>query len=223
MQTNRFVKATVFVVAACVGALFLAQFGGSLGEIEASVPAAAAQEQGAILRASSPIGGGPSSPAAASTLQHRWRVRSVALSDSAAGEDCTTVVLVQNLAPTSTSVDIDWYDYTLVLKASQSQTIGAGQLFPFAVYVIGEATYISPYMAAWVTADANFFGFAQVHASDPRIAVSAYLRCDTAPADMDPVTLNSIPCDPVGASLSYFQAGMPATWKPPMAVPEAPE
>jgi hypothetical protein len=74
-----------------------------------------------------------------------------------------------------------------------------------------------------VYADAGEFdGYAHVNADDPRIVVTAMMRCGDNDLHL-PVTITSIPAYPVGATAEYFQAGIPPAWTPPIAEPEVPE
>jgi hypothetical protein len=64
-----------------------------------------------------------------------------------------------------------------------------------------------------------------VHADDPRILASAAIVCrDAAGSGATNIeAMTDVATFPVGATMEYFQAGMPVSWTPPMAAPEAPE
>ena len=79
-------------------------------------------------------------------------------------------------------------------------------------------------MAGDVVGLDDFWGYASVHADDPRVHVSAYVICrDGTIGTTNIVGMTQIGTSPVGATMEYFQAGMPMNWAPPMAVPELPQ
>ena len=63
-----------------------------------------------------------------------------------------------------------------------------------------------------------------MHADDPRIEVASFQYCrDGIGGGQNIASITQVPVYPVGATMEYFQAGMPTTWTPPMAEPEVPE
>jgi len=124
--------------------------------------------------------------------------------------DCTTIISVRNLAPTSTNVDVDWMDVTTALVATSTASLAPGYVQNFSITnTETNGTNTHPFTVLWAEATTNFQGFAEVYATDPRISAAAFLRCDTENADENPNTIASIPADPVGTTMEYFQAGMP--------------
>jgi hypothetical protein len=132
---------------------------------------------------------------------------------------CTTLVIVENHAPTAIDVDIDWYSFAHSFQGSHQATILAARSDCFGVFENGETFSGAPYFGVWIPL-AEFQGTAEVHASDPRITVTAFLHCDSVPVDNDPTVVNTLSAQPVGASLQYYMAGMSPDWTPPVAPPE---
>ena len=224
MRSDRYTKIVVTIIAIGLWALVLTQQGNSISNVHASVPAShVAQEQRLPDLSHSPTGGGPVSRAATSTLPLRWRVRTAVLKDFST-VDCITIISVRNLAPTSTAVDVEWLDASDTSVGKSSTSIAMGHVKAFSIYNNSPATggtNASPFSPMWADTNSDFTGSAQVHTDDPRISVAAFLRCDTQDADADPNSITSIPADPVGATMEYFQAGMAMQGEmPAMGVPD---
>jgi hypothetical protein len=130
------------------------------------------------------------------------------------------VVSVVNYAPTGTRVDVEFFDLSGVsmgVATDPSLTPGTPDVF-----VTNSDVLITPFLYDHLAFTVNFDGYAQVNSSDPRIVVAAMMRCGDKGAAL-PLTINSIPAYPVGATAEFFQAGMPMNWTPPLAEPELPE
>ena len=158
------------------------------------------------------------------TLPATWQVPYVHESNGVNGAYCSTAVVVLN--PLATLVnggdwEVEWLD-----------DLGNSLAFENAIYLCPRCRFtiiadneVTPF---WSVVDmdhnlGNFTGSVTVH-GDPRLVVSAYEWCRSAAGPGGAlVAVNDVAAYPVGAALAYFQAGMPATWTPPMAEPELPE
>jgi hypothetical protein len=133
--------------------------------------------------------------------------------------DCSTVISVMSTAPTSMSVEVEFFGQNDALVNDGTTTLAAGAVEVFAT--VGGSGGGSGPSGGPVSADVlvntgNFeSGFARVNSDDPRILVTAFLTCKhdrlDASSDLDALRgFLSIPTFPVGATAEYFQAGMPA-------------
>ena len=110
-------------------------------------------------------------------------------------------------------------------SALDMQSVTAAEGVPGRVWVFTANTdIVSPMSSDKNSALVGIFeGSARVHSSDPRILVSAFMYCRTNTGVVDLISVVDLPTYPVGVTLDYFRAGMPATWTPPMVAPEVPE
>jgi hypothetical protein len=91
-------------------------------------------------------------------------------------------------------------------------------------WVSNSAIVLLPYFADDDAQIAGFIGYANVNADDPRILVTATILCREGTSGASKIqSQNDLPAFPVGATMEYFQAGMPNGWTPPRATPELPE
>jgi hypothetical protein len=136
---------------------------------------------------------------------------------------CGTAVSVRNIAPTTVSVDVEWFDHAGVSMGLSTRAISSEQL---QVFWTNDNVHLHPFTAdGTVTDTSDFAGWANVNAEDPRVLASAAIVCrDVAGAGTSDIeAMVGVPTYPVGATMEYFQAGMPMHWRPPMATPEVPE
>jgi len=210
MQPDRYTRIFVTLIAIGLWALVVSQLGSPIGDVHAGVPSSPPRAAERLPGSGySPPGSVSVVRAAPSTLPLRWRIRSAVLMEYLT-VDCTTIISVRNLAPTSTNVDVDWIDDTTTLIATSTSSLAPGYVQHFSITNTADTgTNTHPFLVLWASATTNFQGFAEVYATDPRISAAAFLRCDTEDADENPNTIASIPADPVGPTMEYFQAGMP--------------
>jgi hypothetical protein len=134
---------------------------------------------------------------------------------------CATVISVRNLTDSSVSVDVEWINWDNDSLALRNHSLAARTLLQWAT---DDTVVVYPY---WVDDDADIggmIGYANVNADDPRILVTATVLCrDGDSVTSKFVSQNEIPAFPVGATMEFFQAGMPASWTSPLALPETPE
>jgi len=238
MQSDWITKLLLVVIAAGLWALVAtggglpldsAYAGGGLkpdrrdtGEAGASVMRAPRQpDEGGFL------GKPASSPRAPSaTLPLRWKV-SWATERSTDTTFCGTAVLVTNETSSSVSVEVEWFDKdgsALALKPLSVSSMQQRNFISGTGYLVPDTDY-RPFDAdeAAMLADIEG-GYARVHASDPRILVAAFQYCrDGQGNNKNIVSITQIPVYPVGATLEFYQAGVPGMWSPPMAGPEVPD
>jgi hypothetical protein len=167
--------------------------------------------------------------AAPSSRPLRWRVSYAAAwdTDTTGDNECFTVVSVLNTSSVTVSTDVEVFDATPWLAGTASLTLAPGDSQNVFV-VAGGASNSIPFKIDESLPVTDFLGgFANVHADDPRILVSAFITCKEdggTDNDKDLRSIANIPAYPVGSTAEFFQAGMPAAWTPgPMAVPEVPE
>lgn len=215
MRCNRLTQIllAIIVVVLCTGAV--TWLGTSLaGAAESTAPEGLPEVRSRALT---------SGPA---TLPLRWRVTFARQTDPTTGTSgtfCGTTVLVWNTAQSPVETQVEWFHANSSIGYA-TLTIPADSTNGFWTQ---SAPTLAPFNQAGVITDSGvFFGTAQVHAADPRVIVSAFLVCkdSVGPSPLPKlVGTTNIPAYPVGQTLEYFQAGMPATWTPPVAVPEVPE
>jgi len=215
-------KVVLTVIAVCLSALTLTviDLPEFATEAEATVAPASSSAPQDLMKP-----GGETGPvgAPAATLPLRWKV-SWAVEDVTAY--CGTAVIVTNDTASTVNVQVEWFHYTGTSRGYSS----------LAVIAFGQRIWVSsgpygpteidpkPYYPDQSEDLGYLLGYARVHADDPRIQVAAVQYCrDGLDTDKNIVTITQIPVRPVGATMEYFQAGMPATWTPPMVVPEVPE
>jgi len=224
MGSDRITKVLIAMIALGIWALTMTQVGTPVSTVHASATPHLAPEASSAPGLPS-AGEGQTVRASTSSLPLRWRVRYAMLLDNNES-DCVTVINVHNLAPSSTTVDVQWLDTDSLSVALRSQALAPGKHLNLIPMFSGGSIDSSsdPFIYVdWVEVLGNFEGSARVFSDDPRVSVTAFLKCDTSPSDSDPSSIAHIPCDPIGATMEYFQAGMPADWPPPMALPEVPE
>lgn len=222
MRSDRYTKVVLTVIAVGLWALTMTQVGSTVTDVYANPQPPLAQDI-SYESVHPPIGGVQAAAAAAPSLPLRWRVRHAALMDNSS-TDCLTIITVRNLSTSATTVEIEWFNVNAVAVGMSSGTIPPSAHMNFTTYHPSFSVNSTPFtFANWLLVASDFEGSAQVHSSDPRISVAAFLKCDASPSDYDPSSITNVTCDPVGATAEYFVAGMPAGWAPPMAVPEIPE
>jgi hypothetical protein len=229
MRSDRYTKALLTVIAVCLSILTLAEMGSlglaaraeaSSGEsIEASHTGSSKLE---LQEQKTPTSRAPRAPAPTSTLPLRWRIpTAVHRATASPAAYCATVISVRNLTDSTVSVDVEWINWDNDSLALRNHSLAARTLLQWAT---DDTVTVYPY---WVDDDADIgamIGYANINADDPRILVTATVLCrDGDSVTSKFVSQNEVPAFPVGATMEYFQAGMPASWAPPMAAPEAPE
>ena len=189
------------------------------GQAEASVssPTSAIQQHSKTAASQS--------RAATATLPMRWVVPGVHESVNVNGAYCSTAITVTTAFNVTTflAVQVEFFDD---IGLSMGTFVGVPHGAPGV-----RTTYItdSEVTPIWTVVDgdadlSNFTGSATVHSDDPRIMVTAFEWCRSGTgAATTLLTVRDLPAYPIGATLEYFQAGMPTTWTPPMAAPEEPE
>jgi hypothetical protein len=172
-----------------------------------------------------PASRGPRAPT--STLPLRWRVSWAALETGDFDTWCSTAIAVANTTAAAVEVEVEWISSGGSSLALRPETVPGYQQ----VVWIPDTLIPDVNPVPWIASDtinpgiADFKGFALVTATDPRIMVSAFQYCRSTSGVSGAVVVaqTNIPAYPVGATMEYFQAGMPAAWTPPIAEPEVPE
>ena len=155
------------------------------------------------------------------TLPLRWHVDYAIEATGGFNTFCTTSVVTRNVTSASITTQVEWFDWVTGSLGYLEQTVPAGSM---RVIAADGEVLMWPVAGGLVSGLADFFGYANVNADDPRVHVSAYVICrDNTGVSANLVALTPVGTSPVGATAQYFQAGMPASWTPPMAVPEVPE
>jgi len=215
MQTDRATKVLLALIAAGLWIPVLSQL--DISEARAtSAPVVASSE--ADWLASDETGSGPLPPASALPL--RWRVAQLSEMEGVGGGSCMTFIKVQNLSGSSVSVDVEMYGFggSFLENISASvSTSGTGW------WATDDVIKPEPFKVDHSADLANFYGgYAKVFADDPRILVSAYHLCRTGTGpSSELISIDSIPSYATGASMEFFQAGMPTmAGDPSVAGPE---
>jgi hypothetical protein len=220
MNLNRYSRITLIVIAFGLGALLSAQVGAPHAGALHNESSESEKRQSGAVKLNRDVDSAPRAPQA--TLPPTWRVPIVHESIGVDGAFCTTaIVLVNPLATSLGGWEVEWWSDVGTSLALESDLA----LQPGVRYTIIADDQITPFWGVTdVTMDLdNFTGWVSVH-GDPRILVSAFEWCRSAAGSGGTlVTVNNLPAFPVGATAEFFQAGMPATWTPPMAAPEPPE
>lgn len=220
MRSDRYTKVVLTLLTLGVWALMLTEV--ELPDLTAQAEATAVPSSAPLEQVSKKPGGeAGAARAPAATLPLRWRIPTV-FEHIGVDTSCSTVISVRNLTPATVNVEVEWFRWDLVITALRPGSIPANEML---LWATDDSIELRPY---YPDDDANlgpsFIGFADVHAADPRILVTATVMCrDGTAAGAKILSHNEMPAFPVGAALEFFQAGMPATWTPPMAVPEVPE
>lgn len=217
VSSDRYTKVVLTVIAVCLCVL-------TLGEVSLLDPTARAEASSVDF---SPPGtreqqktsnavAGPRAPT--STLPLRWRIPTAVERVGSAETYCSTVVSVRNLTTSSVSVEVEWFDWDGTTQKLRPMTLPARNLLQWAT---NNAIVLLPYYADDDALILGFIGYANVNADDPRILVTATVLCrDGTAGDSKVLSQNELPVFPVGATMEYFQAGMPVGWTPPRAMPE---
>jgi hypothetical protein len=191
MATDRFTKVVLTVLAIGVWALAIAYSG------TPTVLANAANEVTPGTSSLEPVSNEPAVEAApAATYPLRWYISLVHHEVASGSVDCKTVVMVVNLHNSSVNAEIEFYDDTGSVLASRSDTIAAG-----ATYYVGTDQLTGPGEYPQ-TGDHLIPGHGRVYASHPNIIALNFIECPTGAV--------SVTSYPVGATLDYFQASLPA-------------
>ncbi len=225
MRSDHYRNVVLTLIAVCLSALTLTGIGlpDFTTEAEATVaPASASQD----LKKPGGEAGPVRAPVA--TLPLRWKIPWAIESAATATTFCGTAIVVTNASASPLDIQVEWFDY-LGNSMALRPILGLGK-FTQAIWVSGVTTASSgidyrPFNPDdWAGIGSIAAGFARVHADDPRIEAAAFQYCrDGLGITANIMSITNIPAFPVGATMEYFQAGMPATWTPPMAVPELPE
>jgi hypothetical protein len=151
----------------------------------------------------------------------RWMIPTISEDGAQNDSFCSTVVTVRNLTPNTVDIEVEWIDWSATKFVLRPLSVPSQRLRH---WVTDDLINIRPYYQG-DTADLGLWrGYANVHASDPRILVSGAMLCRDGTAAGAKILANrGIASYPVGSTLEYFQAGMPSAWAPLMVEPEAPE
>ncbi len=159
----------------------------------------------------------------------RWRIGYAGAEETNAGgsNQCFTSVSLVNTSAVSIDAEVEFFGWDDLSVGSATPTVPPQGSVTVIAHESGFFTEIPPFNAnALVVVTGGFAaGFAQVYADDPRILTTAFLVCarervSTSDALQELRSMAHIPAFPVGATLEYFRAGMPATWTPQVVVPE---
>jgi len=164
---------------------------------------------------------GPRTPTA--TLPLRWRIPTAFEDINTNATFCTTVVSVLNATASLINVEVEWMQWSGASDTLRPKQLPANQMLH---WVSDHQININPYFPDDDAGLEGFAGYVNVHADDPRILVTAIILCrdDTFATPLAKIRVHdTIPAFPVGATMEYFQAGMPDKWTPPMVTPEMPE
>jgi hypothetical protein len=144
---------------------------------------------------------------------------------------CATAVIVTNPTKNHMIAEVEWLD-----RQGVSQGRNAHILSPYRQKASTSFNNLAAINGLPFTWDAScpqgcdvsnpeFTGYALVTADDPQIMVSAFQFCRTGAGwgVTGVLAQTNIPAYPVGATMEFFQAGMPMNWTPPLVVPETPE
>jgi hypothetical protein len=165
------------------------------------------------------------SKAPTSTYPLRWRVAWATLETDQDDTYCGTAVIVTNAANTSVDIDVEFMKDNGSSVGRALHTLGVYESYTAITVGSTLSINVGPYWFNDQVASPDFSGYALVGADDPRIMVSAYQFCRSTTGYSGAFVRShtNIPAFPVGSTAEFFQAGMPATWTPPVAVAEPPE
>ena len=222
MHVDRYTKIVLTVIALGLWALMLAEVG--LPDFISEVEATAASPSATTLQSLKKPGGEAGTVrAATATLPLRWRV-SWAAQYVADTTNCGTAIIVTNDTSSSVTVEVEWFSWSGSSQALRPLALPGQQSL---IWVSGRdwstpSVDYRPFVADDFAGAIGFIGFARVHATDPRIEVAAFQYCrDGLDQGKNIMSITNIPASPVGATAEFFQAGIPATWMPPIAAPES--
>ena len=220
MRSDRYTKVVLTVIAVCLCVLTLAEIDlpDPTARAEASfVDSPATGAQGS----QKPVGEATGPKAPTSTLPLRWRIPTAFEHTGSAETYCSTVVSVRNLTASSVSVEVEWFQWNGSTDKLRPMTVPAQQMLQWAT---NNNIVLLPYYADDDALILGLVGYANVNADDPRILVTATVLCRDGTSGASKIlSQDELPAFPVGATMDYFQAGMPAGWTPPRATPEVPE
>ena len=131
-------------------------------------------------------------PTAAATLPLRWRVAHIVHATSGGALDCETFFFVQNTTGASVDIEVEIFDSTGASTALVSSAVATGALFGLPTSTVPELPQ---------TGTVDFFGYANVHADDPRVLAGAFIDCSPG--------IWNAPTFGVGQTLAFFQAAVP--------------
>jgi len=202
------------IITVSLGAVVVVQSQALSAHAEAADEIQDAQGGGVLARTATVAGPAPQ--------PLRWYVDFAVKSSNATYEAyCVTSVIGRNLSPSELTFQVEWFqnsgslgynEYSIPAGSTGTVTTGFTPL---------------PYPFLWgVYSDlAVFTGYANVHADDPRVHVSAYMVCRDAPGTTGKIVgMTTVGVSPVGASAEFFQAGIPASSATPrVTTPEAPQ
>jgi hypothetical protein len=138
-----------------------------------------------------------------------WRIPYARHMNSSGADsvDCVTAVSVVNFGPNNTNVDVEFLN-----SAGGSEGIANRlELAPWDpdVFVTDDDVLAVPFIYDKVANMGPFDGYALVLSDDPRILVTAVLRCGEDGVLL-PTVLSAIPAYPADSTAEYFQAAVPA-------------
>ena len=225
MRQDRYTKTVLTIIAVGLWVLTLIEIGGPVPSAQAHPT----REQAPQL----PQAGGPMLPSGearsdfgTSTKPLRWRVLVARQTTAIANTICGTVVSVQNLAPQVVTVDVEWIWISGPVGGSKGLTtvVLGGPGITNVVWTSIDVDLNPINGNGGVTNTGEFTGWANVHATDPRIHAAAHIICRDAAGFTGTQNLTSIvfvPAVPVGATAEFFTAGMPGMGTPLITPPES--
>lgn len=146
------------------------------------------------------------------TTPLRWRIPWATVEIGTFATLCTTAINVRNLADATVNVEVEFFSTSGTLLENVAGAVAAGAVenwLPDGQSNINAAPFAA---AANSGTTGDFEGYANVHADDPRILVSAHILCRNSTADplqSEIVAITNEPAFPVGATLQFFQAHAP--------------
>lgn len=159
-----------------------------------------------------------------SSLPLRWRV-AFARYRTAGATHCATSVIVQNVAPTDTDVQVEAFEhFGTSLALSSEETLSPSQQSAFTT---NNDVNMNPFVAPiTVLSVPTFAGHVLVYADDPRVVATAYIICrtdDTSDPNAAIVSTTNVPTFPVGQTLEFFRAAVPEVpgYRGEVPLPEA--
>jgi hypothetical protein len=229
LRSDRYTKVVLTVIAACLSVLTLT--GIDLPDFTTEAEASIALTSTSALRDyEEPGGENGVTRAPAATLPLRWTIGYAAAVDQETSGliECLTAINLVSMAPGSVSVEVVFLDDDGLSVGTTSFSLATGNPHSSAA-VAGTGNFWPLSAGSFINTGFFVGGFARVYADDPRVLATAFLQCkDGAAAGVgsafqDVHSHANIPAFPVGTTAQYFTAGMPATWTPPIVLPEAPE
>lgn len=212
MHLSRYVRfiLTMIVIGICV--LILTQLGLPRFAPEAAV-AEASTTTSRLGSNVSPVGGAVSQERAWATRPLRWVVSNVQENiDATNATFCSTVVSVLNMTNGSVTVEVEWTTDGGPSRALVTRQIFAHQMYRFAT---DDEINLQPFAPQSSANLKDMSGYARVHSTEHRILASAALVCrDGTASDSNLLVLNAIATTPIGNTMEFFRAGMPAPGEP---------